>query len=140
MVFWTNYLKVISLFFAFLGIMWAILGSFDPLGIYDKMMAQSFYNQDSLPADVKKATQFILAPFGATSAGYFILQYLITIHAFAKKEKWAWQTIFGAFTFWFILDSSLSIYHGAWFNLVLANIPALILTLPVMIFSRKYFF
>ena len=140
MIFWTTYLKVISLFFAFLGILWAVIGSFDPFGIYDSMMAQSFYQQDQLPADVKKATQFILAPFGATSAGYFILQYLITVHAFSKKEKWAWQTIFGAFTFWFLLDSTLSIYHGAWFNLLLANIPALLLTLPVMIFSRKYFY
>lgn len=137
--FWCKYLKIISLFFAFLGIMWAIIGSFDPLGFYDRWMAQVFYGQDQLPQDVQKAIKFILAPFGATSAGYFILQYFIATNAFVKKEKWAYQAIFGAFLFWFVLDTALSWYYGAYFNIILANLPALFLTLPVLIFSRKYF-
>lgn len=126
-------------FFTLMGISWAIVGSFDPLGFYDQWMAQVFYGQDQLPTDVQKAVKFILAPFGATSAGYFVLQYFIAANAFAKKEKWAYTAIFGAFMFWFCLDTALSAYHGAYFNIILANIPALLVTLPVMIFSRKYF-
>ena len=34
---WIKYLKVISLFMAGLGVLWAVLGSFDPLGIYDSL-------------------------------------------------------------------------------------------------------
>lgn len=137
--FWTKYLKAISVFFTLLGISWAIIGSFDPLGIYDKWMAQAFYGNYKLPSNVEKAMKFILAPFGATSAGYFILQYFIVANAFAKKEKWAYNAITVAFFFWFFLDTALSWYHGAFFNIALANFPALLITLPALIFSRKYF-
>lgn len=137
--FWMNYLKLVSLFFAFLGILWAVIGSFDPLGIYDQWMAQSFYGADELPSEVSKAMKFILAPFGMTSAGYFVLQYFITTHAFAKKEKWAYNAIVFAFLFWFVGDTVLCFYHAAYFNIILANLPALMLMLPVIVFTKKYF-
>lgn len=136
--FWVNYLKFVSLFFAAMGVMWAVLGSFDPFGMYEKEMAQSFYNKDELPTAVVRTFRFIMAPFGATAAGYFILQYFIAKNAFAKRELWGWQAIMFAFFFWFILDTSMSALRGAWFNIVLANIPSLIAMLPI-IFTRKYF-
>ena len=79
-----------------------------------------------------------MAPFGATSAGYFLLQYLIIKNALAKKEKWAWHTLLLTFLFWLILDSAMTIYHGAYFNLLLANLPCLILTIPLFL-GGKYF-
>jgi len=138
--FWVNYLKVVSLFFAFMGTTWAVIGSFDPFGIYEQYMAQAFFNVDELPADAKKVFQFVLAPFGATAAGYFILQYFIVVHAFAKREKWAYQAIVAAFFFWFILDSTLSLLvHGAVFNFVFANLFSLALLLPAIVFTKKFF-
>jgi len=97
--FWVSYLKFISLFFAAMGIIWAVVGSFDPFGIYDSYFAQTFWGTATLPKDAKIATRFILGPFGATSAGYFILQYFIAKHAFAKRELWAYNAIMVAFFF-----------------------------------------
>lgn len=136
--FWVNYLKIISLFFAFMGVLWAVVGSFDPFGFYDAIFANTFWNSNQLPPDAKIATRFLLGPFGATSAGYFILQYFITVHAYAKRERWAYKAIIAAFFFWFILDSSMCVYHGAYFNILIANVPALIAMLPI-VFTRKYF-
>lgn len=136
---WTTYLKYISLFFAAQGLMWALIGSFDPMGIYDSLMAQAFFKRPDLPESARQVFRFILAPFGATTAGYFILQYFITVHAFANQQKWAYQAIMVAFLFWFVTDTILSLYHQAYFNVYMANIPALLLMLPVMVFTRKYF-
>jgi len=136
--FWVKYLKFISLFFVGMGVMWAVLGSPDPFGIYEKAMAQSFYNQDELSEEVSRTFRFILAPFGTTMAGSFLLQYFIAKNAFAKKELWAWQAIMVAFFFWFILDTTMSVIHGAYFNILIANIPSLIAMLPI-VFTRKYF-
>jgi len=97
--FWVSYLKIISLFFAAMGVMWAVVGSFDPFGIYDSYFANAFWEVDTLPKDAKIATRFLLGPFGATSAGYFILQYFIAKYAFAKRELWAYQAIIFAFFF-----------------------------------------
>lgn len=137
--FWHKYLQYLSLFFAFLGLMWALIGSFDPLGIYDTWMAQTFYGQDELPPDVARATSFILAPFGATAMGYFMLQYYIVRYAFPSREKWAFNAVFGAFFAWFCLDTAMCIYHSAYFNIILANISSLSLTLPAFFGVKRYF-
>ncbi len=119
--------------------MWAFIGSFDPVGIYDSLMAQALFHQPELPAQATKVFRFILAPFGATTAGYFVLQYFIAANAFAKQEKWAYNAILYAFFLWFITDTTLSFYHQAYFNIWMANIPALLLTAPVFLGTRKYF-
>lgn len=135
---WIVYLKGVSVFFAFQGLVWALIGSFDPFGIYDSLMAQAFFGQQSLPAAAQKVFRFVLAPFGATTAGYFVLQYFITAYAFAEKHKWAYQAIIVAFLLWFVTDTSLSLYYGAYFNIFMANFPALLLMAPVFLFTKKY--
>lgn len=136
--FWVNYLKGISLFFAFMGVVWAIVGSFDPFGIYDHYFAQTFWGTATLPEDARIATRFLLGPFGATSAGYFILQYFIAKHAFAKRELWAYNAIIFAFLFWFVLDTAMCLYYGGYFNILMANVTSLVGMLPVF-FTRRYF-
>lgn len=138
--FWVNYLRIVSIIFAAMGLMWAVLGSFDPFGIYDSRMAEAFFSQNALPDDAKRTFSFALAPFGMTATGYFVLQYFIATYAFAKKEKWAFVAIASAFWFWLIGDTILSLQHGALFNVLLANVPSLIAMLPIFIFTPKYFF
>ncbi|MEM1123496.1 MAG: hypothetical protein AAGJ18_23865, partial [Bacteroidota bacterium] len=116
----------------------AIVGSFDPFGFYDYYFSQTFWQTDTLPKDAKIATQFILGPFGATSAGYFILQYFIAKNAYAKKELWGYHAIVYAFLLWFFLDSAMCTYHGGYFNILIANIPALLAMTPIF-FTKQYF-
>jgi len=137
--FWVKYLKVVSIFLFLLGVFWSIAGSFDPFGLYDRMFANSFWNSDVLPPDVERTKSFLLGPFGATSAGYFLLQYFITKYAYAQRQLWSYYAIVYAFLFWFILDTSMSLVHGAYFNILLANITSLIMMAPIF-FTRKYFF
>ncbi|HZF63704.1 MAG TPA: hypothetical protein VEZ55_04435 [Chitinophagaceae bacterium] len=136
--FWVNYLKAISLFFAFLGALWAIIGSFDPFGLYDRAFAQAFWNVDRLPADAQKTFSFILGPFGATNAGYFILQFFIAKHAYSNRQMWGYKAIVVAFLVWLILDTSMCLVHKGYFNILFANIPSLLAMLPIF-FTRRYF-
>ena len=136
---WILYLKVVSLFFAAQGLLWAFIGSFDPFGMYDSLMAEAFFGKPNLPAPAERVFRFILAPFGTTTAGYFLLQYYITSYGFARQEKWAYKAICNAFLLWFVLDTTLSLFHQAYFNIWMANIPALVLMAPVLIGTRKYF-
>ena len=136
--FWVSYLKFISLFFAAMGVMWAVVGSFDPFGIYDSYFAQAFWGLDQLPAHVDRAKRFILGPFGATCAGYFTIQYFVARYAYAKKELWGYNAIVSGFLIWFINDCIMTIYHGAYFNLLLANLPSFLMMIPI-VFTRKYF-
>ncbi|HTF81827.1 MAG TPA: hypothetical protein VL947_08885 [Cytophagales bacterium] len=136
--FWVGYLKVASLFFALMGAMWALLGSFDPIGVYDHAFAQAFWGTDQLPADAQKAFSFILGPFGATTAAYFVMQYYIAVHAYAQRQRWGYDAIVVPFVGWFVLDTTMSLIHKAYFNILIANIPCLLVMLPIF-FTRRYF-
>jgi hypothetical protein len=136
--FWVAYLKVVSLFFAFLGLMWAVIGSFDPFGVYEKAFAQTYWHRDTLPPDAGQTFRFILGPFGATCAGYFILQYFIALHAYAQRKVWGFNAIVTAFLTWFVLDTTMCLVYKGYFNILLANIPALLAMIPVFI-TRRYF-
>jgi hypothetical protein len=136
--FWVSYLKVISLLFAFLGAFWAITGSFDPFGIYNRAFAQTFWNADTLPPDAQRTFSFILGPFGATSAGYFILQFFIAKHAYSYRQLWGYNAVVIAFLVWLILDTSMCLIHKGYFNIFFANIPSLIAMLPIF-FTRQFF-
>lgn len=136
--FWVKYLKFISIFFAALGFMWMLVGSLDPFGIWDKAFAKAFWAKETLPEDAQMALKFILGPFGATAAGFFTLQYFIAKHAYSKKELWAYNAILIGFFIWFFTDTLFCIVKGAYFNVLLANIPALLAMLPI-IFTRKHF-
>lgn len=136
--FWIKYLKAVSLFMVLFGLFWAFFGSFDPLGLWDQGFAKNIFHTDTLSTDVVKAKRFILGILGATNAGYFILQYYIAKHAYANREYWSYQAILAGFSVWFIVDSVTCLYLGGAFNVLLANIPCLLLMLPVF-FTKKYF-
>ena len=135
--FWVAYLKGISIFFALMGLMWVVVGSFDPFGLYDTAFAKAFWGEENLPKDAQTAFQFILGPFGATTSGYFIMQYFIAKHAYAKRELWAYNAILTAFFVWFLTDTTFSLSKGAYFNILFANIPSLVAMLPI-IFTREH--
>ena len=71
----------------------------------------------------------MMAPLGATIAGFYLLQSLVVAHAFRAREKWAWRAILGSTLIWFVVDSAMSAYHGAYFNIYLINI------LPLFVFG-----
>ncbi|MEL6674492.1 MAG: hypothetical protein AAFR61_19945 [Bacteroidota bacterium] len=137
-LFWIAYLKYVSLFFAVMGALWAIMGTFDPFGIYEGLMSEAFFDQEKLPPEAKKIFSFILGPFGATALGYFLLQYAITDFALIKRERWAYNSILLAFLAWFVLDSMMSIFADAFFNVLLANLTTLVLMAPAMVGLYPY--
>lgn len=89
-----------------MGILWVFVGSFDPFGWYDTAFARAFWGVNTLPEDARKAFRFILGPFGATSTGYFVLQYLIVHHLFPKNEIWGYHAVSTAFLLWFFIDTT----------------------------------
>jgi hypothetical protein len=135
--FWLGWLRATSVLFFAQSCYWAASGAFDPFGVYDRALAQAFFGATALPDEAERTFRFVLAPFGATSAAYFLLQLALVHFALARGERWAWWAVFGAFGFWFALDSALSLAHGARFNVKLANLPALALMLPAALGTAR---
>jgi hypothetical protein len=136
---WRRVLLALSALFAAQAAGWALLGSFDPFGFYEGHMARALWGADALPADARRAFAFTLVPFGATTAGFFVLVFLVVRHAFPQREPWAWRAVGAGIGTWFALDTALCAAHGAWFNVLLVNLPCLALLVPPLLALRPYF-
>jgi hypothetical protein len=124
--FWRTYLLVVSALFGLQGVSWLFIGSFDPFGVYTNLMARTFWNTPTLTPEAAKTFSFAIIPLGATNAGYFLLVHALVKYAFPRRERWAYLAVVAALLLWFSLDTSFSVLHGAWFNVLLVNIPCLI--------------
>ena len=133
-----RWLTAASVIFCLQALMWAAIGSFDPFGIWDGLLADAFYD-GVLPPEVVRFRRFVLGPFGATTAGYFFLVFMIARHPFRAREAWAFRAISGAVGLWFCVDTTVSLLHGALFNVLLVNIPALVLLATPLIALRAEF-
>lgn len=63
-----------------------IIGSFDPFGFYDYWMARWLFGADQLTDEARRTFAFVLIPFGATTAGYFALVFLVVKNAFPNAS------------------------------------------------------
>lgn len=124
--FFRKWLIAISLCFAAQGIVWIFLGSFDPFGLWDSLAFQTFFDGRA-HEDVIVFRRFVMVPFGATIAGYFVLISGIVIYGFPTGQKWTYWTVVVGVGVWFLLDTVMSVVRGGVFNVWLVNIPCIIL-------------
>ena len=116
-----------------------LFGSFDPFGFYTTLMAYTFWNVPTLTPEAQKTFAFAVVPLGATTTGYFVMVYFLVKYGFAQRERWTYQAVVAAVAVWFILDTSFSLLHGAWFNVAVVNIPGIIvLGIPLLRLRRAF--
>ena len=138
--FWTNWLLIVSILLAIQGVSWIIIGSFDPLGIYDAKLARLLLDSDALPTDAKATFGYAVGLLGATDAAFFLLVAIIVRIPFSNRESWAHAALSISILTWFLLDSAFSISVGAWFNVFIVNIPCLLLTgIPLACTASRFY-
>lgn len=104
--------------------------------VYNTKMASAFF-EGQIPIEAGKMKSFLFGPIGGTVSGYFVFQLFVVLFAFKREEKWAWYAIVSALLCWFIIDSMVSVAHGAYFNIYMINLPTLILNgIPLIMTFR----
>jgi hypothetical protein len=137
--FWRTYLLAASALFGVQSVSWLLFGSFDPFGFYTGMMARTFWGSAELTAEAQKTFSFAVGPLGATTAGYFVLVHYLVRYGFPRRERWAYIAVVAAVLVWFGLDTAASLRHGAWFNVVVVNVPCLVLLgIPLLALRRDF--
>lgn len=133
-----TWLVVASILFAVQALSWTLVGSFDPFGLWDGLAADAFHAGET-PAAVARFRRFILGPFGATTAAYFVLFAAVARHPLRARERWAYWALAGSLGLWFTVDSLASVARGGLFNVLLVNVPcAVILGVPLLALRREF--
>jgi hypothetical protein len=137
--FWSLWLQIASALFAVQAVSWILLGTLDPFGIYDQLLAESLLARDSLTDGERSVFAFANILLGATTAGFFVMFFILARIPFQRLERWSYFClVFGLLT-WFVLDSSFSLMHGAVFNVLLVNVPCLlVLSIPLLATARAF--
>lgn len=136
--FFDHWLLVACVLFGAQGLFWVGYGSFDPFGIWDGFLADAFYGGDT-PASVVRFRRFLLGPFGATLAGFYLAVGLVVRFPFRRREPWAFAAVAGAVGLWFLVDTAASLAHGAAFNVLLVNVPcALVMGVPLVALYPRF--
>ncbi len=121
------------------GVSWIVIGSLDPFGIYDGMLATSLLGEDQIPEVALPTYRFAIGLLGATDAAFFVLFAFIVKYPFANRERWAHAALAAGLMTWFVLDSVFSMILGAWFNIAIVNVPCLLLLgIPLFATSREF--
>lgn len=136
--FWYYWILSVSVINIIVGIIIAFLPASIFFEYHTNALGETFLN-GFITEEAEKLRTFFFGIIGATIAGYFLLQTMIVIYPFRNREKWAWHAIFWALLLWFITDSTLSILHGAFFNVWMINIPSLLLTLLPLLMTVNVF-
>jgi hypothetical protein len=138
-IFWKNWMLVVNMITILIGILIAIAGNsfiFEP---HNQGTRELFFEGNSMPKEMLYLKNWLFGIIGATLAGFHLLIVFITQFAFAKKEKWARNAIASALVLWFVVDSSISIYYGAYFNLYWINFPSITLLFLPLLFTWCHF-
>jgi uncharacterized BrkB/YihY/UPF0761 family membrane protein len=137
--FWQRILTFTNLIAVFVGIITAFAGNSFFLGLHNTLTKEVFFNNSEFTNDVLNLKNWLFGIIGGTIVGFHILMIMISENAFKKKEKWAYYAMWFGLLSWFIIDSGVSFYYGAFHNLWIINIPALIMISIPLIVTRKEF-
>ena len=71
-------------------------------------------------------------------ASWGVLIAFIAYYPFKLREKWAWNAISISVLFWFVVDTTCSLYYDVVINAVFNLFTLVLFALPLLI-TRKYF-
>jgi len=132
---WRRRLVALCMLFALVGASWVVLGTLDPFGVYDRLLGQALFHADGLGPLAAPVFRFAMGLLGAVTAACFVLMAFVVEHAF--PARWAYRAVWLSLGTWFVLDSAMSLYVGAAFNVWLVNVPCLLaLGIPLLLLRR----
>lgn len=138
-LFWQKLLTWANVLTLGVGLLVAFAGNSIFFKMHNEYTKEIFFQETPLEGSLLFFKNWMFGIIGGTIVGFHFLMIMISENAFKKKEKWAYQALWGGLMFWFIIDSSISIYYGAIHNLVMINLVALILIGIPLIMTRKAF-
>lgn len=126
--FWWRWLLGWSGFFAIFGAASALLGDLPPASLWGDWVAEGLLG-GSFTERERTLFDFMRGPLGGTMAGSYVMQSALVAIPIRRGEAWAWWAVFVGVLVWFVIDSMVSLAHGAYFNVLRVNLFALVVTL-----------
>ena len=136
--FWHRLLLIVGVLISVFGILMAFLSGTLLFDSFNRQIDPVFWGRSVIEESARGFQQWIYGVWGATIAGWGIFVVFIAHYPFRNRERWVWKCLVAGMLAWFVLDTSLSIFHKVYFNAAL-NTALLILAMLPIIATRKDF-
>ena len=100
---------------------------------FDSQISMIFFDGEILSPSASKMNSFLKGVLGSVLVGYGVLLAFMVFYGLNKKEKWAWTGILVSLLIWYILDTGMSIFYGAMFNIIFNNVFFLLVLIPLLL-------
>ncbi len=136
---WARGLFVACVGFAAFGLVSAFMNRSTLFSTWMYLAARTFLDQDRLPEETVRLVAFLFGPIGGSIAATFLLMAALAKGPFMNREPWAHRALTSSLLTWFVVDSAVSLAHGALFNVVLVNVLTLA-AIGVPLFKTRAWF
>jgi uncharacterized BrkB/YihY/UPF0761 family membrane protein len=136
--FWRRWLLAVSAIIIVFGAVIALL-SWSPLfSVFSGLVNGTFWPGTLPDASTQNYQLWVYGMLGATMVGWGIFFAYIILNPFAKKEKWSWDCITLGVATWFVIDTAISAYAGAYFNVAINLLLLVLVALPLAVTKREF--
>jgi hypothetical protein len=137
--FWSGWLQITMWIVIVAGIFLAILANIFPWKYIDQQINRIFFSSQSPGESVEMMKHWLIGLSGAVMAGWGFSMLYVVKHPFRRKERWAWCCIFYPVIIWYVIDTSVSTYFGAHFNVLINSILLLQIIAPLLFLKNQFF-
>jgi len=138
-LFWQKWLLVVGIVLVLFGIIMALFSGTTLFALFDGQINPVFWNAAEISGEIQQFQHWIYGVLGATVAGWGILITFIAYYPFKAQERWSWNCVFWGILVWFIVDTTISLYHSVYFNAIFNTVLLVLIVLPLG-FTRRCFF
>ena len=136
--FWSDWLKVTMWIVILSGLFLSIFVNLIPWEYLDKQIENIFFSGQILNESTDYLKQWLIAISGAVMTGWGSSMLYVLNHSFRRKEIWAWRCIFYPVILWYMIDTSVSFYFGASFNIIINSILLLQIIAPLLFLKNQF--
>jgi hypothetical protein len=137
--FWRKWLLAVSVYLVIFGLFLAFFNQSYLMDLlFNNQIDPVFQIGQSGSEETARFQAWIYGVLGATVSGWGILMTYIVYYPFASRNGWAWNAIALGIGVWFVVDTSISIFHGVVFNAVFNTLLFILVAAP-LVFTKRHF-
>ena len=138
--FWQKWLTYANVMTVGVGLLVAFAGNSIFFELHNEYTKDIFFQSNEFHPEVLNLKNWLFGIIGGTIVGFHVLMIMISENAYKNKEPWAYKAMWAGLLSWFFIDSSISIYYDALYNVVLINLIAMVLIGLPLVMTRKEFY
>ena len=137
--FWSGWLKVTMIMIILAGIGLTLIYNFGSAEFLDKKIDKVFFSGNDPGEYVHNLKTWMISITGSLMAAWGLTILYLVNNAFQRRKVWAWRSIFYPLLLLYLLDTSISAWFAAGFNVFLNTVIFLQVIAPLLFLRNQFF-